>query len=471
MTNNLVLPLLALVLAVLAAIFPLRREEQTAPVLRQRVREIRAGALVAAVAVILFAVAATLWPSVFDHGSAVALGIAAGAVVGACSSAARRSQPGFVLGLVVLGASALRLLPPAGIQEAQIGFVAGIFVAAFATGGLHAQGGGGFLAVLASIAIVSADFLGKLAVPGSDPAAATGSVLAIAFLVSALVAGVVGRFTDRRLVQDGIGFVLLLLVGYLACSKLLEGSSLAMLWAGGVVVGGIVHLILAGDDKPDSLRFVLSAVIWLAAATVAFGIDHEAYGMAVTLLGGVCTLALMGNLRGLASITVAAAILVYRLFRELYPDDARAPDIGQHYTMIGIAIGALLPLLPLEWARSRDVSGWKAVVSMAVWLLILIGLPIAGSVLLGSKGAIGMVVGLSFAPIIDGLRGMTDLAPAGIGLGMGALSVLSYGWLGDWTDLERGVKIHAVIVVGIISLVLGAALMGLSRSPSKETEK
>jgi|GEM_PF-2022480 len=471
MTNNLVLPLLALALAVLAAMFPLKREEQTAPVLRQRIREIRSGAILAAVAVLLFAAAATVWPSVFDNGSAVALGLAIGAVVGVFSAAADSSRGGFVLGLTILGASALSFLPADGIAAAQVAFVAGVFVAAFATGGLRSQPGGGFLAVLAALVVAATDFLGRLAMPGSDPAAATGVALGIAFLVSALVAGVIGRFTDKRLVQNGLGFVLLLLVGYLACWKYLNSASLGALWVGGVVVGGIVHLILAGETKPDSVRFILSTVIWLGAATVSFGIEHEAYGMAVTLLGGVALLVLMGNTRGLASITVAAAILAYRLFRELYPEDAKAPDIGQHYTMIGIAIGALLPLLPIDWARAREVSGWKAVAASGVWLLILIGIPIAASVLLGSKGAIGMIVGLSFAPIIDGLRGAVSLAPVGIGLGMAGVNVLTYGWLGDWTDLERAVKIRAVIVVAVVSLVLAASLFGLSRAPTPEPEK
>jgi hypothetical protein len=198
---------------------------------------------------------------------------------------------------------------------------------------------------------------------------------------------------------------------------------------------------------------------------------HLGYGMAVSLLAGAGTLVLFGNIRGLMTMSVAAAILVYRLFRELYPAEARALDIGQHYTMIGVAIGALLPLLPLEWARNKNLSGPRSNTAIALWLLILAGLPVASAILLGSKGAIGMVVGLSFAAVIEGLRGAASLAPMGIALGLGSITILSYSWLGDWTDLERGIKTRAVLFVAVILLAFAAALFGISRTQATEPAK
>ncbi len=469
MTNNLVLPLLALILAILAAIFPLQREDQPPPVLHQRIREIRAGSILTAIVLLLFAGAATVWPATFKTGGPMALALAIGGLVGVFSSVADVARGGFVVGMAVVGAAALHLLPPDGVDKFQIAYVAGVFIAAFATDGMRPKLSGGYLAVLAALVVVAVDFLGRFAVPGSDPAAASGVALGIAFLVSALGAGLIARFSKSDALRIGIGLAVLLGVGYLACRSYLNAPELGNLWLGGIAVGGIVHLILAGESQPEPFRFVLSAVIWLGAATVAFGLKLG-YGMAVTLLGGVGTLVLLGGTRGLMSISVAAAILAYRLFREIYPEDAQAPDIGQHYTMIGITIGALLPLLPIEWARAREITGWRTFASLAVWLLILTGLPIAASVLLGSKGAIGIVVGLSFSAIVEGLRGVISLAPVGLGAGMAAIGVLSYGWLGDWTDLERIVKVRAVVVVGTVALVLAAALFGLSRQAKQEAE-
>lgn len=473
MTNNLVLSLLALILAVLAALFPFRREDQPPAELPQRIREIRFGVFLTAIVLSLFAVAVTVWPAVFGGGSSsepglggswIAVALAIGALVSACSSAAPEGASGFAMGMAVFGASLVRLLPASSIASAQIAFIAGTFIAAFATGGIGGKLSGGYLCSLSAVFIVSADFLGRSSL-GSDPASTSGEALGFAFLIAAIVSGVAGRFSKSGLVRGGLGFVTLLLVGYIGCWKYLGSDELAMLWIGGVVVGGIVHLLLLGEERAEPFRFVLATVIWLGAATVAFGLnkDGRGYGMAICLLGGASLLVLLGNTRGLMTLCVAASVLIYRLFRELQPEEAKAPDIGQHYTMIGITIGALLPLLPLEWGRSRTIAGWRAALAGTIWLLILIGLPIAASVLLGSKGAVGLVVGLSLAALVEGLRGTVTLAPVGLAAGIGSLTVLTYGWLGDWTDLERAVKVRAVIFVAAAMLVLSGALFGISR--------
>lgn len=469
MTNNLVLSLLALALAILAALFPLGREDETPSTLNARIAEIRAGSVITALAVGLFAGAVTLWPTTFLYGSSLALAMAIGAVVGLFSAAVDTSRGGFAFGMAVLGTALLHFLAPAGMGNAQVAFASGCFVAAFATGGLRTQLTGGYLCALSAVLLVAVDFLGRVAGRGGDVAAASGTTLGLACLIAAILMGVANRFSRSALVRGGLGFVALLLIGYLACWQYLSSSLLANLWFGGVVVGAAVHLLLSGEEQPEAFRFVLAAVIWLGAATVAFGLNLG-YGMSVTLLAGAAALVLFGSVRGLMAIAVAAAILIYRMFRELFPEEAKALDIGQHYTMVGLAIGALLPLLPLEWARGMKIAGWRTTAATVVWLLILLGLPVAAAVLLGSKGAIGMVVGLSFAAIVEGLRGSVGLAPAGIAMGLGSLTVLSYGWLGDWTDLERAVKLRAVIVVSVVALILGAALFGLSRGKAPEAE-
>ena len=78
MTNNLVLSLLALALAILAALFPLGREDETPSTLKARIAEIRAGSVIAALAVALFAGAVTVWPATFQYGSSLALAMAIG---------------------------------------------------------------------------------------------------------------------------------------------------------------------------------------------------------------------------------------------------------------------------------------------------------------------------------------------------------------------------------------------------------
>jgi hypothetical protein len=471
MTNNLVLPLLALVLTILAAFFPFQREDEPPPDWRRSLRDTKAGFLITGASLLLFAAAVLIWPGVFKGGSSVAVAAAVGAIVAALAAAGGPGRSGFAVGMAVLGTSLLHLLSYAGVSEAvgatQVAFLVGAFVAAFATGGVPAKSSGGYLCALAAVPIISVDFLGRMKVPGSDSAASSGVVLGLAFLVAALVAGVIGRASSKAVARSLAGIVLLAAVGYLASWKYLGNSDLGNLWLGGIAVGAVVNFIMAGEAEPEPFRFILATVIWLGAATVAFGMNLG-YGMAVSLLGGVCALVVFGNVRALMTLAVVLSVLVYRLFRELFPEEAKAPDIGQHYTMIGIAIGALLPLLPVEWAKGRSLGGARSAIAASLWLLILLGLPVAASVLLGSKGAIGMVIGLGFAAVVEGLRGVASLAPVGIATGLGALTVLTYGWLGDWTDLERAVKIRAVIVVSVVILVLAALLFGVSREKASD---
>jgi hypothetical protein len=471
MTNNLALPLLALLLAVLAALFPFGREDRPPPVLRQRVLEIREGSVLSALVLLLFTIATLVWPSTFAYGSSLALALSFGVLVGAISAATDAGRGGFAFGLAVLGASLLHLgtFSAAAIGASQVAFVTGTFVAAFATGGLRPKMTGGYLCSVSALAIVAVDFLGR-EMKGVESASSAGVALGLAFLVSSVLTGILGRFVSELAMRSLFGLFSLAIVGFVACSQYLSNSDLGNVWLGGVVVGGVVHLLLMGDTEPEPFRFVLSTVIWLGAATVAFGVARD-YGMAVLVLAGVAAVVLLGNVRALMTLSVAAAILIYRLFRQLYPDEARALDIGQHYTMIGIAIGALIPLLPIEWARGRSLTGWRAMAALTIWLVILLGLPVGATILLGSKGAIGMVVGLSFAAVIESLRGAVSLAPVGLATGLGCLTVLSYSWLGDWSDLERNAKVRAVIFVAVAATLLAAALFGLSRTQASAPEK
>lgn len=461
MSNPLVLPILALVLALLGALLPLRSPDPPPVAVR-----VRAGAGVCAAFLVLFLIATLVWPQVFVDGASIALALAMGSAASVLAEGAGRSRPGFAIGLTVLG---IALLPFVGVGAGvQIAFIVGAFLGAFTTASREASGGGR-LATIAAVAVVGADLLGRYATRSDSPAAATGSLLGIALLLAIVVSGVVARSSASRLITEGLGFIVLLAAGFAACAGYLASAQLAGLWVGGAVVGVIVHLVLAGENEPEPFRFVLCAVIWLAAATVAFGLGLG-YGMAVALLAGFATLALFGSTRGVMTLSVALAILIYRFFREMHPEESKALDIGQHYTMVGMAIGALVPLMPLEWRRDWIPAGWRAVAARALWAVILLGIPVAAAVFLGSKGAIGMIVGLSLAAVVEGLRGNVGLETLNIGVGVGGVTTLMYGWLGDWTDIDRGAKMKAVVVVAIVALVVAAALMGISRS-SQESQR
>jgi hypothetical protein len=472
MNNNLVLPLLALILTVLSALFPLPSggDAASSPVNRPTVRS---GSIIAAIAVILFALATLVWPKTYEHGTSLAIGLGLGALVGVVAAGSQFASRGFVIGLATLGAAVLHFdfVSANAITNVQIAFVAGAFIGSFAASGISGRSDSGFLASVAALLIVSADYLGREgAAAGMDAASWSGVVLGLCVLVGHLVGGVVAKSASSRIVWSGIAFILLAVIGHLACWKYLGNITSANLWFGGAVVGGIIHLILAGGSKDDSFRFILAAVIWLGAATVAFAVDRG-YGMSLAVLGGAGVLVLLGDIRGLMTLSVVAAILVYRLFREIFPSEARALDIGQHYTMIGLVIGALLPLLPIEWGKARALSGWREGLTNAMWLVLLLGLPVGAAMLLGPKGAIGMVVGLSFAAIVEALRGVGSLATMSIAAGIGSVTILTYNWLGDWADLDHNAKVRMVWIIAALSLILAGAFFVVTRKQATEPER
>ncbi len=462
MTNNLVLPLLALILAVAAALFPMSKGDAPGSADRLATRN---GGIVCAIVLLLFTGATLMWPSTFAFGSAISLALGLGMLMALFSASATPSRWAVPLGKAVLGGSLVHLVPIEALHQAQLGLVVGVFVGAISSSYGRSRREGYACAAL-SLFVIAADFLGREAV-GSEPAGNAGIALGLVALAAAVVSG---AFTQKAsaFARQGVLFLLILLAGSLVCWKYLDDVQLVGLWMGGVVLAAAVNWLLAGEEQPEAFRFAVATVLWVAGATIAFSLKLG-FGMSVGLVGGAATLALLGSVRGLASMAVAASILVYRLFRESHPEGAKALDIGQHYTMVGICIGALMPLLPIEWARGATVKGWRDPVSHLLWLAILAAIPAAAAVMLGSKGVIGLVVGFSFAAVVEGFRGASTLAPLGITAGLGTFTALSYAWLLPWMDLARDEKQKALLILSIAVAAVAAALYAISREHKAAT--
>jgi hypothetical protein len=250
--------------------------------------------------------------------------------------------------------------------------------------------------------------------------------------------------------------------------KFLSLSDAWILFSGSVVLGAVVHWFMP-EDHEGTLRFALAAALWLAVAVEAYT-RRRGLGMSFALLGGASISILLGNRRALLALAPLAGLVFYHLFREAYPDASRALDINQHYAMVGVFAGAVLPLIAVEWlSTSRPTMLGRGLWAAAVWVALLLGVPMAGVILLGPKGAAGYLVGLGMAAAIQGLKGAKYVMSLSISMGLAAAMALAYGWLGSTIDMTREVKggLLGRILLDVLALAVLVALLSRDRREKK----
>jgi hypothetical protein len=390
------------------------------------------------------------------------LGLALGMLLAVLAHAveARQSLLGVApLALAVAVAGSLHLVPQEAVLHGQLAAVFGAALGAWALGVSDRTTRGDAVAAALFLAVVVAcDALAREAMThqaGWRSGTAFGLAAAAVGLITALA---MPRVKARReLVVAGLSLVLLVAAGWVVGSYFVHLQDAVLLFAGALVAALIVHLLLPIEERPDALRFVLAVIVWIGLATWAFGL-RRGYGMSVSLVGASALLLLLGNPRALLSTGPLVALVYYRIFRESHTDATRALDIGQHYAMIGIAVGAMLPLLPLEWARERRSS-----IAAGLWIALIAALPVFAAIILGPKGAIGMLAGLGLAAVVEGLRGERALNALTLAAGVAGLTALTYGWTTNLLEMTRDQKIQALLWMTPVTVVVAGAIALLSR--------
>jgi hypothetical protein len=442
---TILLPLIALALAVLDFVFRPKDRESTRP---------PAARILALLAVLVVAVGLTV-----KYGPAAdTLGLVTGLVAGAIVALVGELLGGSVAALAmgVAGASALHLLKAPVLPAAQLALVGGAALGAIALG----SGGlvqGAATATLVAAMCAAGDFLG--ARQSDAPAAAiVGSFIG--------AAGVVGAFASAFLVAryravHPILVAVVTVAGAWIATRPIGDSPLLVVTAIGSVAGLVVYFLLP-DEEADAVRLGLGTVIAIGVATIAFGLGRGA-GMGVALVAMALPLLATGNFRAVLTLGPLLTLVLYRLLREEHPDLSRALDIGQHYAMLGIVLGAVLPLLPSDWLRR---GGLKAALGAFLWGLLALGIPALLTVMLGSKGAVGFVVGLGLSGLCQVLRGDRSLQPLAIAAGFSTITILLMGWLRDAIELSRDEKVRIFAYAGG-GLLLMAALLALLSRPAR----
>ncbi|MCC7229441.1 MAG: hypothetical protein IT203_03540 [Fimbriimonadaceae bacterium] len=363
-------------------------------------------------------------------------------------------------------------LDPSYQFEAQLALIAGLAIGAWSiTDSVRKVGLPVGTALLASL-FIATDLMGKKGL-ASDAGAISGTMLGLALAVSALLANVANKGGDREKESLGamaslVAIGVLVILGYVVGARLVESQAAWLIFGGSILAGGVLNWVVRPDGRDDTLSFLFGGIIWIGIATLAFSY-LKGFGIAIAAIGAVGTLMILGNPRALLSTGPLLGLAFYRVLREAHPEATRALDIGQHYAVIGIAIGMVSALLPSEWLATRSESVARFGLGRVLWALTIGLIPIAMAVVLGAKGIVGFVVGLGFAALVEGLRNGSNLLPLLMTGGMAALVATSYGWLENLLDMTRESKQAAFYWMAGVGAVL-AILIAMVSKPEGTSE-
>lgn len=374
-----------------------------------------------------------------------------GLTLGGVATLAAELLGGWVSALA-LGVSAAACCHAIGVSTSLPAQLAAVVGAGLATISLRSEAGLGVALVAAAVG--ATDALGRL---HSDAPSATsaGSLVGVVIVVGACLAWAAPKLPGwvRAFVVAGVA----VLGGYFATRSLGEPVLLACVGFG-AGAAFVLHLIF-GEESASTVRVGLAAVISIGLATVAFGLSRG-FGMGLALLAAAGVLAALNDRQALLTLGPLASITLYRLLREAQPDSTRALDIGQHYALLGLALGLVLPLIVGDAPRPL---GLKGLVADLLWGALALAMSPLVVLMLGPKGAIGFVAGAGFAAYVQALRSRRDLLPLPLGLALAAATIHELGWLKDLADMTRDEKIRLFAYVSGGLAVTVVALAFVSR--------
>lgn len=367
-----------------------------------------------------------------------------------------------VLGIATLAGGLMLLFPEDAQRSAWLGLAAGGALAAACTSLASGSLGADRLAAFALAAVAGACVLGSYR-DGVDRAASVPVLIAVIGVIALMAV----RFGSLSKWVKALIVAAILLGGakLLAIKFLFLGASFNVA-LGAVASATIVTWILENEDSRSHGPFAISALIWLAWSTVAFGL-LQGLGLAVSAVFAAAFLLGVGSNRGLLSMSILVPLLFYRVFLEMYPTETRQIDVGQQYAVMGIAAGIIIPIAATAWlARAGSRFSGLAKPSIAVIAgAITIAILVAADFVLGSRGTVGVLIGLAMAPFVAGISGGEKTGVLAAVGGLAAAVVITFKFAAPHLLLERAEKIQ---VLGW-SIGIAIVLIALAHWLTKET--
>lgn len=350
----------------------------------------------------------------------------------ASSSGARASAAGLCAG-IALGLAVPHFLPGTWLIPLLATAGLGILAASF---------GGRMQEALVGATVGSLVALTRLSIPEGSP-----EQTLIAPAVVALIAAAGMGFGS-----DSLKSLAPWVVGAVAAAAtfLAGGLTVATGWglALGLLAAAVMLLTWPQEERLDAGRAALYALLWLGVASVAFS-EGRGLGLGLAAFGGAALLIGAGRIDALAAASPLLAVFTWRAVRAIYPEVNRAFDIGQHYALIGLLVGiaAMVGLSLADRSESGPVRRLPAA---------LLGLAAAAgfSVVLGAKGAVGLLIGLivgAWMAVFSGEPGRTPVA-AGLGLAAGLAAMLPT--LAPLMDADRLTKQFAFGAAAVATVII-----------------
>ena len=314
-------------------------------------------------------------------------------------------------------------------------------------------------AAIVGAIIPMADYLGKAQWAGAQRAI-IGVALGLALCAATVIFLGFQRAVPRSFGKMGavLATILGAAAGY-AVAKWSIGGDLWIIVGVSAIACLVVHWLIPPDAEPIPLRIGIATVIWLSLGTIGFSL-LKGFGISAAMVEAIFVLALLGNGRAILTTGPALGLVAFRVLREASPDFSKAFDIGQHYGITAVVIGAILPCLFWDWrTQQRSEKPILDSIGNLLWGFILVSLPVLSIVVLGAKGSSGVVVGLGLSGFILMSRGCKSVLPLAAAMGAAIANTAAVDWVGESLSLSRGEKLHsfgywtgavAIAAIGIV---------------------
>lgn len=357
------------------------------------------------------------------------------------------------IGVAVSSVTLLHFLPPGLLPSSQYALIIGAAVASLALAGSV-----GTTAALTITACVAGDYFGAghKNVPASID---SGVVLGISALAGMILSHILpAKFHSARPLVTG----LIVVGGGFALSQRISETHLAMA-IGVAALAAVVICYLIPNEERDVFRLIVAGIMTVTVATIGYAFYRNA-GISAALITLFAVFLVAGNRTAILASSMVLGLVMMRLLQKADPGYTQSLDIGQHFILLGLFLGATVPILPLLVTPPKDI---KASVVSLLWVLTLTLICVFILVMLGHRGVNGFVAGLGLAGVVVALKQEQNLMPMAVGPGMVGILVFLLDKFDAWTDFNRDEKVKFFLIGGATLAVFAVGISLLSR-PQKD---